>query len=258
MPSSLRAFFIVAAVLGTSLLAAAQTNSSFTCQMRATPPPVATFGGPAVAGKGQTELGLGVGAFGDEFGNACDPDLVGGTDWFVRWRCGVGGQTDLGFDALVSANGNNTQSGVAKLAARFQATQGLRLEAGAGAADSGNGRSVNGDLAAVIGTYKHPDDTWNYYASLRLAASHGCFNLFCAGGTGAPGSRAPGAIIPLGTIGAAARVSDTGRFIMEAGLGGLFSRQQPNRDLYIHFALGLQFVVGHDRKQPGSRRGAGT
>ncbi|MGD0830107.1 MAG: hypothetical protein ABR907_04130 [Terracidiphilus sp.] len=86
------------------------------------------------------------------------------------------------------------------------------MEGGVGAADGGIGRSVNADLAAVIGTYKHPEDTWNYYASMRLAGSHGCFNLLCEGGEGASGTRSPGALIPLGVVGATARVSDSFAF----------------------------------------------
>ena len=158
--------------------------------------------------------------------------------------------TDLGFDALISSEGNGTLTGTTKLAARLQATRGLRFEGGIGAADSGDGRSLNGDLAVVIGTSKDADSTWNYYASLRLAASHGCFNLLCLGGEGAPGTRAPGAIIPLGEIGSTARVSNTARFVMEAGLGEIYSRQQPNHGLYFHFAFGVQFVVGRARRQP--------
>jgi len=52
-------------------------------------------------------------------------------------------------------------------------TQGFRLEAGVGAAGEGDGRSVNADLAATIGT-RNLDQTLNYYTSFRLVGSHGC------------------------------------------------------------------------------------
>jgi hypothetical protein len=55
--------------------------------------------------------------------------------------------------------------------------------------------------------------------------------------------------MPLGVIGATARVSDNTRFVMEAGLGGIFSREQPTSDPYYHFSFGLQFNVGKDRKR---------
>jgi hypothetical protein len=53
--------------------------------------------------------------------------------------------------------------------------------------------------------------------------------------------------MPLGVIGASARVSDTAHFVMEAGLGWIFSREPPNSDPYFHFSFGLQFNVGKDR-----------
>jgi hypothetical protein len=247
MPASLRGLLVAGFVLAVSLSATGQTDSSPQCKLRAALPPMATFGGPATAERGQTELGVGVGAFGEDHGAACAIDLVGATDWYTRWRRGLSSDTDLGFDAQISSEGDGTLTGTTKVAARVQATPGLRLEGGMGAADSGDGRAVNGDLAATIGTHDHPDNPWNYYAALRLAASHGCGNLFCLGGDSAPGTRAPGAIVPVGEIGATARVSDTARFVMEGGLGEIYSRQQPHNGVYIHLAFGLQVVVGKAR-----------
>jgi hypothetical protein len=249
MPSFLRVLPVAGFALAVSFSASAQATPSSDCKLRAALPPLATFGGPATAARGQTDLGIGVGVFGEDHGQACAIDTVGATDWFTRWRRGVGGDTDLGFDAQVYSEGDGTLTGTTKVAARLQATPGLRLEGGMGAAESGDGRSVNGDLAAMIGTHDHPDNTWNYYAALRLAASHGCVNLICLGGDAAPGTRAPGAVVPLGQIGATARVSDTARFVMESGLGEIYSREQPHNGVYIHLAFGLQFVVGRARAQ---------
>jgi hypothetical protein len=213
---------------------------------------MATFGGPATATPGHTELGIAVGVFGEGFDvPPCTDDMIGATNWLVRWRRGLTRRTDLGFDLLVASN-QTILAGAAKAAMRYQATKGLRLEAGAGFSDGGTGRSVNGDLAAVIGTYKHPENTWNYYTSIRLGASHGCNNLFCIGSPGPPGSDPPGALIPLGVIGATARASDTTHFVMEAGLGGHFSRQQPSSGVYLHLSFGVLFNVGKDRR-PGAR-----
>lgn len=226
-----------------------QPSSDTDCVDRAAPPPMATFGGPATAAPGHTELGVAVGGFAFGIGESCTiTDVLGASDWLVRWRRGMTRRIDFGFDILTSDQADEEIELTTKLAARYQATPGLRLEGGIGAADGGDGRAVNADLAAVIGTHKHPDNTWNYYASIRLGGSHGCTNLFCTPAKSAPGSNSPGALIPLGVLGATARASDTTRFVMEGGLGGTFSREQPTSDLYFHISFGVQFIVGKDRK----------
>jgi hypothetical protein len=243
-----RVFF---ALLAASILyqaAWSQSQPSTACQYKAAFPPLATFGGPATATPGHTELGLSVGAFAQGLNGSCTiTDVAGASDWFTRWRRGMTSRTDLGFDFLLNIDPNGNEEGTIKGAMRYQATRGLRLEGGIGTADGGEGRAVNGDLAAVIGTNKHPENTWNYYTSIRLAGSHGCINLFCLPVQSAPGSRPPGALMPLGAIGATARVSDTTRFVVEAGLGWYFSREQPTTDPFYHFSFGVQFVVGKDR-----------
>src|SRR5262249_29730203 len=103
----------------------------------------------------------------------------------------------------------------------------------------------NADLAAVIGT-SNPYKTWNYYASGRLGASRGCANLFCVDNKG---EHPPGALVPLGAIGATARVNDNVHFVMEmAAIGGIFSREHPDPGAYIHFSIGVLFHVG--KKSP--------
>jgi hypothetical protein len=243
-----RVVFILVVLAILSCSARGQTKTAPNCDLRAAPPPLATYGGPTTAGRGHTELGVALGAFGEGFGDTCFTDFTGATDWFARWRHGVTDRSDLGFDVLTSDEANGNLESTTKVAARYRATRGLRLEGGVGTSDGGDGRSINADVGAVIGTNRHPDNTWNYYASLRVAGSHGCFNLLCAGGMGAAGSRPPGAIIPLGVIGSTARVSDTTHFVMEAGLGDIQSRQQPNTGLYVHLSFGVLFNVGRDRK----------
>jgi hypothetical protein len=224
----------------------ARGQSPPNCEALAELPPMSTFGGPLTAPRGQTELGLGVGAYGETYPPPCGDQ--GTTDWLVRWRRGVGDRTDIGFDAVVLGTSANGGGGATiKGAVRRRIAKGLRLEAGIGTADSGfAGRSVNAEAGAVIGT-TNLDSTWNYYASLRVGASHGCINLLCAGGSGID-NHSPGGIVPLGAIGTSARVADNVHFIMEAGLGEAFSREHPDPGLYIHLSFGVQFDVGKKRQ----------
>ncbi|HXW91916.1 MAG TPA: hypothetical protein VEK33_15320 [Terriglobales bacterium] len=225
-------------------LALGQASSSPNCKLIALPPPLATFGGPATVTHGYTELGLGVGGYGELPPSPCDHG--GGTDWFVRWRRGLSERIDLGFDVLADNQSDNSLGVTAKVAVRYQVNQGFRLEGGLGAADEGDGRSVNADLAATMGT-RDPDRTWNYYTSLRFAGSHGCINPLCAGWLGLSAPSPPGAILPLGVIGSSARISENASFIMETGLGGVFSREHPGPGIYLHLSFGLLFNVGKHR-----------
>ena len=235
------AFFVL--TLASPRLALGQTNPSPNCQLVASPPPLATFGGPATVTPGHTELGLGVGGYGELLPTPCGH--AGATDWFVRWRRGLSDRIDLGFDVLANDQTDGSQGATAKVAMRYQVKEGFRLEGGLGAADEGDGRSVNADVAATIGT-RDVEKTWGYYASIRLAGSRGCINILCAGGTG--NSHPPGAILPLGVIGSRAHISDNSSFIMEAGLGGIFSREHPGPGVYLHLSFGVLFDVGKHRK----------
>jgi hypothetical protein len=157
----------------------------------------------------------------------------------------VSDRIDLGFDVLADNQSDGSFGATAKVAVRYQVNPGFRLEGGLGAADEGDGRSVNADLAATIGT-RNPDSMWNYYTSFRLAVSHGCMDVLCAFGQAGSGPP-PGAILPLGVIGSSARISDNSSFIMEAGLGGIFSREHPGPGVYIHLSFGVLFDVGKHR-----------
>ena len=203
---------------------------------------MATFGGPATAAPRQTELGLAFGGYGELLPNPCIHG--GGLDWLVRWRRGMSHHIDYGFDAVLDNQTDGSLGITAKAAARYQVTRGLRLEAGVGASDQGDGGAVNADLAAVIGT-NHPDNLWNYYMSLRLGGSRGlCQASSCPPGTQ---NRLPSALVPLGVIGTTARVSDNVHFVMEAGLGQIFSRQYSTSAPYIHLSFGVLFNVGRNR-----------
>ena len=166
---------------------------------------------------------------------------AGGLDWLVRWRRGVSERLDLGVDFNTNSRTDSSLGGTGKFALRYQVTRSFRLEGGLGVADGGDGGNVNADFAGVIGT--HQDDrTWNYYASLRLGAARGCLN--CGRNT----DHAPGALVPLGVIGTTARISDNAKFVMEAGLGGIFARQYSAPAGYIHLSFGVLFNVPSSRK----------
>ncbi len=218
-----------------------QTQAPLNCQLMASLPPMATFGGPATAAPGQTELGMAFGGYGELLPTPCDHG--GGLDWLVRWRRGVSNHIDLGFDSVVDDQTDGSLGITAKAAMRYQVTHGFRLEAGLGASDEGDGGAVNADFAAVIGT-NHPDNIWNYYMSLRLGGSRG----LCQGPPCPPGNHLPGALVPLGVIGTTARVSDNVHFVMEAGLGQIFSREYSTSAPYIHLSFGVLFDVGKRRK----------
>jgi len=225
-------------------LAQGQATASPNCKLIASPPPLATFGGPATVARGYTELGLAVGGYGELVPSPCDHG--GGTNWLARWRRGLSDHIDLGFDVVADNQSDGNFGATAKGAVRYQVTQGFRVEAAIGAADEGDGRSVNADLAATIGT-RNLDRTWNYYTSLRLAGSHGCTGLFCAGSLAGANAAPPGAILPLGVIGSSARISENASFIMEGGLGGIFSREHPGPGIYVHLSFGVLFDVGKHR-----------
>ena len=212
------------------------------CETIAAPPPLATLGGPATAAPGNTELGIAVGAAGNIYPSPCGHE--GFSDWLVRWRRGMNSRMDLGFDFEVDNHSGGGVGGTAKGAIRYQVKKGFRLEGGFGASDTGfAGGSLNADLAATIGT-SNVDRTWNYYASLRLAGSHGCFRVSCLS---VSGGHAPGALVPLGVVGAVARVSENVRFVLETGLGEILSREHPDPGGYLHFSFGVLFDVGKKR-----------
>lgn len=191
-----------------------------------------------MAAPGQTELGLAFGGYGEILPSPCIHG--GGEDWLGRWRRGFSGRFDFGFDFLINNQTDGSLGGTGKLAIRFRVTDGFRLEAGIGAADGGDGGNLNADLAAVIGTHNQ-NKIWNYYMSLRLGAARGCIN--CSGT-----DHAPGALVPLGVIGATARISENTKFVMEAGLGGTFAQQLPAPSGYVHLSFGVLFDVGKERQ----------
>lgn len=234
---------MLVSVLVVTLFTPAYGQSSGTCQPIAALPPMATFGGPGVETRGNTELGVAFGGFGELLPDPCIH--AGGLDWLVRFRRGMRNRFDLGFDTELFDQTDGSLGITAKAAARFRVTHGFRLEAGIGASDQGDGGAVNADFAGVIGTNR-PEKTWNYYMSLRLGGSRGlCQASSCSPGTG---NHLPGALVPLGAIGTTARISENAHFIMEAGLGQIFSREYSTSAPYIHLSFGVLFDVGKNHR----------
>lgn len=198
---------------------------------------MATFGGPSVTAAGNTELGLGFGNYSEILPNPCVH--AGAEDWLLRFRRATSDRLDLGFDFLTSYQADQTLGGTGKVAVRYLVTPGLRLEGGVGLADGGDGRDLNADVAAVLGTHRQTK-IWNYYTSLRLAGSRGCIS--CGSNT----NHAPGALVPLGVIGTTARISDSAKFVMEAGMGRAFARQYSGSAGYVHLSFGVVFNVGKE------------
>ena len=216
----------------------AQTQNPVDCRIIAYLPPMATFGGPATLASGNTELGLAFGGYGEILSSPCIH--AGGEDWLLRFRRGLSNRIDVGFDFATTNQTDGSLGAAGKVAVRYRVTEGLRLEGGLGVADGGDGGDVNGDVAAVIGTH-NTSKTWNHYMSLRLGAARGC--LHC----GKDLNHAPGALVPLGVIGTTARVSENARFVMEAGLGGIFARQYSAPAGYVHLSFGILFDIGKGR-----------
>lgn len=216
----------------------AWAQNSTNCRVIAYLPPMATLTGPATAPPGTTEVGLVFGGYGEILSAPCIH--AGGENWLVRFRRGLSKGIDLGFDFQTNNQTDGSLGGTGKLAIRYRVTNRFRLEGGVGVADGGDGGDVNADVAAVIGTH-NPNRTWNYYASLRLGAARGCLNC------GTNIDHAPGALVPLGTIGTTARISNNTRFVMEAGLGEIFARQYSAPAGYIHLSFGVLFDVGKSR-----------
>lgn len=234
---ALQTAVIAACAVAFSVAVGAQTQPSADCQPIAYLPSMATFGGPSLTAAGTTELALGFGGYSEILPNPCIH--AGALDWLLRFRRAMCDRLDFGFDVLFNDQSNKTLGGTPKVAVRYLITPGLRLEGGVGVADGGDGRNLNADVAAVLGTHNQTK-TWNYCTLLRLAGSCGC--LTCGSNT----NHAPGALVPLGVIGTTARVSDNAKFVMEAGMGQAFVRQYSASANYVHLSFGVQFNVGKE------------
>jgi len=165
-PFVVGAIFLLFVIPG---LALGQATASPNCKLIASPPPLATFGGPATATRGYTELALAVGGYAELPPSPCDHG--GGTDWFARWRRGLSNRIDLGFDVVGDQQSDGSFGATAKVAVRYQVNPGFRLEGGLGAADEGDGRSGHGSsIVAFAPRLVFPDCSARWAQSVISAA----------------------------------------------------------------------------------------
>lgn len=127
--------FILSAVL--SGRAWAQAQNSTDCRLIADLAPMSTLSGPATAPPGNAALGLAFGGCGEILSSPCIH--AGGEDWLVRFRRGLSKRVDLGFDFQTTNQTDGSLGGTWKLAMRYQVMNHIRLEAGVGVADGGDG-----------------------------------------------------------------------------------------------------------------------
>jgi hypothetical protein len=221
--------------VGLSANLRAQTNQTVPgCRDVAPTPPVLAFVGPGTTPAGANEVGIGAGAWGNLFPPPCAHET--GEDWFGRWNRGLTDRLDLGVDFQGSEH-SSYQTLSAMIAARYELVKNLRLEAGIGSGDDTEGKSLTGEVGATVGIPKWKPN-WAPYASVRLAAAHGY-----AGRAFVNYSVPPGALVPMASFGASARVGENMRWVFEGGAGGVVSRQHPAIGTFVFIAVGLDFVL---------------
>ncbi|HKP94206.1 MAG TPA: hypothetical protein VJ385_00480 [Fibrobacteria bacterium] len=209
----------------------------FNCAPIAPPSPLATFGGPKVVGKSQSETAIAIGSGAILFDSAHGTGLGG----FVRYKYGISRTFDLGMDAI--GYERNGKSGLtAKLAGRLQSSPRTRVEGGIGVADDSDGKSLNGDIGMTIGT--DGNGPWNFYSSLRLGAAKGYPGKLIGTGEEAGAD----AWFPLANFGAAGRVSGNQRFVFEGGFGYVFPENIKPAPMF-YLSAGLLFVIAGEAKR---------
>ena len=209
------------------------------CATFAPPIPLMTFGGPKTVAPQHWELGIGIGSGAMAFTNS----FGGGSGYLGRWRTGLSDKLDVGIDVMgVEHSGNGTFS--FKPAVRYQAADHLRFEAGVGAADDSEGKSVGGDLGFVVGTTRDRAP-WNFYGALRFAGSLGFNDKNHR--TARPGENDPPSDAGFGllSVGASASISPTSQFITEAGFGLVYVGRTKEYGQMMYLSVGLLFDVGH-------------
>jgi hypothetical protein len=200
------------------------------CVSFAVPPPAFTFGGPATAARRESQFGFGAGSGASLFPGAHS----GGTGWFGRWRIGLSDRLETGVDVFGMARGDKgTFTG--KLAGKLQLRPLLAFEIGLGAADDSDGKSLGADLGAIVGG-QAGRSAWAPYGALRVS-----------GGLAVTERRddegnvltPPHALLVLGSVGAAVRLCDFARFVIEGGYGGIFVNGHEDAGQALYVGVGL-------------------
>lgn len=218
------------------------------CVTMAAPPPLATFGGPATAPRGEAEVALAAGAGFSLFPGA----HAGGNGWFTRWRRGLDERWDLGVDVL-GVQHSDRGTITAKVAVRRRVREHVRLEAGVGAADDSKGKSLNADLGVTAGTVR-AGAPWNYYVSFRVAGAHGYPGNVLSLGTSSDSMAPPDAFIALGAIGVSGQLGDHARFIFEGGYGGIAVQGHSGTGRAAYLGAGVLFDIGKGNGGSASAR----
>ena len=227
------AFFLFS---GLSANLRAQTNQVLPgCKDVAPLPPVLTLVGPGTTPARANEVAFAAGAWGNLFPAPCAHET--GVNWFGRWDLGLTHRLDWGFD-FQGTEHSSFQSLSATMTARYELLKNLRLETGIGLGDDTEGKSLTGEVGATMGIPGGKRNGWAPYASVRLAAARGRSGRPFAG-SNVP----PGAVVPMASIGASARVSENMRWVVEGGSGGILSREHTDAGAFVYVAVGLDFVL---------------
>ncbi len=209
------------------------------CVTFAPPSPMVTFGGPETAGKGVSETALAFGTGAVLFEDA----HTGGAGWFGRYKYGLGENFDLGIDALGVTYSDKTAF-TAKLAGRYAIRPGIRVEAGIGAADDSNGKSLNSDIGVTVGSIGE-DSPWNFYSSLRAGYAFGFAGnaIFSTTDESTDTVPLPNTAFTMLNLGAQGKIIEGQFFIFEAGVGGVFPEGE-DPGMIIYLSCGLLFKIG--------------
>jgi hypothetical protein len=209
------------------------------CVSFAAAPPMITLGGPQTAGAGGSQVGMGVGSGASLFPGAHS----GGNGYLARYRYGLTENTDVGVD-FMGVLRSNKMTLTGKIDGRRRLGRHWAAELGLGAADDSDGKSLSGEAALIVGTERQA--AWDFYAAARAAVAFGIVqNQLDPNDPTVRGAQ--DALVALGSAGATARISDSGQFIFEGGMGTIKVANHDDLGLAIYLGVGLLFHIGASR-----------
>lgn len=212
------------------------------CVSFAAPPPLVTLGGPQTASRHGSQVGLAVGSAASLFPGG----HFGGLGYLGRFRFGLTDWLDLGAD-LLGYHRSSKLGLTGKLAGRARVHRFVAVELGIGAADDSDGKSVNFETGAVLGTDRHA--LWDFYAALRVAGALGVVqNPLDEKNPEVVGAQH--VILGLASLGAAARIAPRTRFVFEGGYSLLFVHHVDDIGQGIYVGVGLVVNVGGKQEEP--------
>lgn len=210
------------------------------CVTFAPPTPLFTYGGPSTSGAKTSEAAVAAGTGVTLFEGA----HTGGSGWMGRYNYGVTDRFDLGFDFMgISRIDGGTMA--VKLASRYQLNPHLRAEAGFGAADDSDGKSLAADIGLTVGTRR--EKPWNFYSTVRFAGAKGYpGNIIFADETPLEEDSVPppDTFFALLNFGAEGRITQKQMFVFEGGYGYVFPEGQQAGPAF-YYSAGLVFRIGN-------------